>query len=274
MKQNPSVKASKRQISCHQSKHRSLFRKLPLTSRPSPESGERGTVQTNIVNDDGSHHGCFNDTLLDKQANISVLDSLRRNYSHRGLALFKKSSDDKRTDSIADQAPMPTDDDCSGRGNALCNSCRKVSPGSKMSVCLPLVAPRTCPLNVSLSRRTVAPLKFDSSTLDMDCTEDTDDETISCDSSDDAYSESKSSRSGRKYRIRFHSYVKVVEIPDRNAYTSKQKRRMWNGNEAIRENAKRNKVEYEWEGWEWQNVIEEDEFCFVDGQLLHPAHAS
>jgi hypothetical protein len=162
----------------------------------------------------------------------------------------------------------------------------------------------TSPLSIKVTRRTVAPLKFDNSSLETDdgATDDSDNDdndfvSISDTSESSSYSsvsdnagpEKNNSRSccrshrrpshyGRRKSndssggIRFHSYVKVVNIPSRFAYTTKQKRRMWNGENAIRQNAKRNKVEYEWEGWQWQNVIEEDEFTLIDGQLIHPAH--
>jgi hypothetical protein len=142
----------------------------------------------------------------------------------------------------------------------------------------------TSPISIKLARRTVAPLKFDNSSLQTDAVYDSDDgdddidfvsisDTSMSSASDDTVTKNQLSRN-RDGSIRFHSYVKVVNIPSRFAYTSKQKRRMWNGESAIRRNAKRNKVEYEWEGWTWQNVIEEDKFDVVDGQLIHPAHTN
>lgn len=75
-----------------------------------------------------------------------------------------------------------------------------------------------------------------------------------------------------KSSVRFDKHAVIFEIPNRLSYTKKQRRKMWNGSRAIKINAQRNKIEFQWEKWEWKNVVEEDSFCDVDGKKVHPAH--
>ena len=74
--------------------------------------------------------------------------------------------------------------------------------------------------------------------------------------------------------------TKIIIIPNRNHYTKKHKRRIWNNHETIKRNFKRNRLEYEYEGNIWTNVLEEDQFITKDDsnttanrtKLIHPAH--
>ena len=104
---------------------------------------------------------------------------------------------------------------------------------------------------------------------------DGDETSVSSDDSDLSDRRKGNDRKQKKqFSIRFASHANVVEIPNRLSYTMKQQHRMWNGNKAIRSNAKRNKIEFEWENWDWEHSLEEDEFESVDGVLVHPAHLS
>lgn len=124
---------------------------------------------------------------------------------------------------------------------------------------------------VSDARRSVSLLKFASQREDEAETEnDTDDESMSSDQSHHC----SASVEERKYAIKFQCYVKVVEIPSRHSYSSVQRKRLWNDGKSIRANAKRNRMEYEWEGREWQNAPEENDFCTLgNGTIVHPAYA-
>jgi hypothetical protein len=127
--------------------------------------------------------------------------------------------------------------------------------------------------------------------IDEDSMDDTDD--LSVDSKVDNWSSSSSSSKSsscdsiqqkqqqhrrrinrREYSIQFKSHASVLYIPNRLWYTKKQRKRMWNGNKAIRQNAKRNKIEFEYENWDWLNVLEENEFIQQEdnGSPIHPAH--
>jgi hypothetical protein len=133
-----------------------------------------------------------------------------------------------------------------------------------------------CHFNMDDARRSVSLLKFASAPqqgVDSDNDDDTDDETLSdVDTSNDSGSETQNSTK-RNYTIKFQCYVKVLEIPHRESYSPKQRKRMWNASKSIRSNAKRNRIEYEWEGREWEHAPEEDEFCILDdGTKVHPAH--
>lgn len=77
----------------------------------------------------------------------------------------------------------------------------------------------------------------------------------------------------REYKIRFTDCVDVVEIPHRHTYSVEEHQLMWTGSEQLQKNAERNSVEYEYERWNMESVIEENEFVISgDGQLIHPVH--
>lgn len=219
------------------SKFRSPFRRLPLSkTRKTGESAK-------FVGQDGP--------MNQHRTSSSLLNSLRRNYAERGLSrrvVRPTCPEDGKI--VADVTPM----------HGIAPTCDDSTNGSRL-------------LNIKNARRTVALLKFGPSSSD-DNDDGTDDDTVTSDSDSDCdVSASTCQLPDRAYSIRFDSYVKVVEIPNRFMYTPSQRRRIWNGNKAIRENARRNRTEYEWEGSDWQSVIEEDEFLVVNGEKVHPVHA-
>jgi hypothetical protein len=189
-----------------------------------------------------------------RTSSSSILNSLRRNYSARGLPTRTLPS------TLPDNRPHVA-------VNAEINSMDRKSPSSSLGSLNGNVV-----FGIKNARRTVALLKFSPSPCRDD--DDTDDETVMSDSDSecDVFA-SSGQHPDRTYSIRFDSYVKVVEIPNRLSYTSMQRQLMWSGNKAIRENARRNRVEYEWEGSHWHNVVEEEEFLLVDGEKVHPVHA-
>lgn len=73
-------------------------------------------------------------------------------------------------------------------------------------------------------------------------------------------------------RIQFNSNVMVVPIPSRHAYSKRIKQAFWMGGAEIQANAERNRYEFASEGWDFHQVLEDEDF-YVDtstGQLVHP----
>ena len=77
-------------------------------------------------------------------------------------------------------------------------------------------------------------------------------------------------------KISFEETVSVIQIPSRHAYSTRIKKFLWNDSNEIREMAQRNYKEFEAEGFDYRNVVL-DEDMFVDsinGGLIHPCHLS
>ncbi|KAL7569931.1 hypothetical protein ACA910_008592 [Epithemia clementina (nom. ined.)] len=73
-------------------------------------------------------------------------------------------------------------------------------------------------------------------------------------------------------RVRFQPNVVIREIPSRNDYSRDDKRAMWMPRQELKQLIQKNLAEYAYEGRDWRNALEEDEFCTNEqGQLLHPA---
>lgn len=79
-------------------------------------------------------------------------------------------------------------------------------------------------------------------------------------------------RHQKPYGVQFVEHVCVTEIPNRNSYTLEQKQQMWNNSATIRNMAQRNMFEYNWEGRNWRQAMEEESFFEYYGSLIHPAH--
>ena len=81
----------------------------------------------------------------------------------------------------------------------------------------------------------------------------------------------------RRRRLVFHDNVEVVPIPMRSEYSNRIKERMYSGRVELSENAQRNVVEFEAEGWDASTVLDdENQFykCPLTGELIHPVHLS
>ncbi|KAL7528863.1 hypothetical protein ACHAXR_002677 [Thalassiosira sp. AJA248-18] len=81
--------------------------------------------------------------------------------------------------------------------------------------------------------------------------------------------------STRKPRLLFSDDVEVVPIPMRSEYSNRIKERMYSGRVELSENAQRNVVEFEAEGWDATTVLDdENQFykCPLTGELIHPVH--
>ena len=79
----------------------------------------------------------------------------------------------------------------------------------------------------------------------------------------------------RRRRLAFMDEVQVVPIPMRSEYSNRIKERMYSGRIELSENAQRNVVEFEAEGWDATTVLDdENQFykCPLTGELIHPVH--
>ncbi|KAL7529423.1 hypothetical protein ACHAWF_002970 [Thalassiosira exigua] len=79
----------------------------------------------------------------------------------------------------------------------------------------------------------------------------------------------------RRRRLVFAESVMVVPIPMRSEYSNRIKERMYSGRVELSENAQRNVVEFESEGWDAATVLDdENQFyrCPLTGELIHPVH--
>ena len=75
-------------------------------------------------------------------------------------------------------------------------------------------------------------------------------------------------------RIKFKTTVMILPIPSHSEYSKKVKKVIWSDNAEIKLNAQRNLREFASEGWNWKNVLEEDEM-FLDrlsNEWIHPVH--
>jgi hypothetical protein len=79
--------------------------------------------------------------------------------------------------------------------------------------------------------------------------------------------------SATRGRIRFAETVTVVEIPDRHCYAD-DKDAIWNSCREIREMARRNRIEFAFEGHDIDNVVDDADFLVRNGFHVHPAHAA
>uniref|UniRef100_A0A6U3SMR2 Uncharacterized protein n=1 Tax=Ditylum brightwellii TaxID=49249 RepID=A0A6U3SMR2_9STRA len=95
-------------------------------------------------------------------------------------------------------------------------------------------------------------------------------------SPDATYASSASSMasSDAQHKVTFRHDVKVVPIPMRNEYSRRLRTRLWAGREELHLNAQRNALEFEFEGWDWRTVTDDDDMyvCSQSGELIHPAH--
>jgi hypothetical protein len=87
------------------------------------------------------------------------------------------------------------------------------------------------------------------------------------------YGDITSRRRHVKY-VQFASHSVVVEIPHFRDYSSSQKAAMWNGSRTIKRMARKNTMEFQYDGWNMNAAAEEDQFVLVSGVPVHPVHAA
>jgi len=78
----------------------------------------------------------------------------------------------------------------------------------------------------------------------------------------------------RKLRVQFADKVEVIFIPSHTEYSNRVKQQYWSNSNEIVEMACRNFVEFEAEGYSYENVLEEQEmiFCQETREFIHPIH--
>lgn len=77
----------------------------------------------------------------------------------------------------------------------------------------------------------------------------------------------------RFVKVRFESKVCIREIPNRRDYNKEDKKKIWTSRGELKRLMLKNHAEYVYEGRDWRNAPEEDEFGVdEDGQLIHPFH--
>jgi hypothetical protein len=84
---------------------------------------------------------------------------------------------------------------------------------------------------------------------------------------------SKQDRSvNSKRRIVFNPEVKVQTIPSHADFSDRIRRVMWTDAVEMDENAARNCLEYTAEGWDWRNVLVDEDMILINGEKIHPVH--
>lgn len=76
------------------------------------------------------------------------------------------------------------------------------------------------------------------------------------------------------HHIHFKDTVSVMPIPSRYQYSDRIKQRIWSNRIELREMAQRNMIEFESEGFDWRNVVLEEDM-YIDasnGNYIHPCH--
>jgi hypothetical protein len=93
--------------------------------------------------------------------------------------------------------------------------------------------------------------------------------------------ESKSSNGSKeekekapRKKICFNDTVEVAHIPMRSEYSDRVRSRIWSNRYEIHENAQRNQIEFQAEGWDWRSTVEDEGMfvCTSSGELIHPIH--
>jgi len=76
--------------------------------------------------------------------------------------------------------------------------------------------------------------------------------------------------------ITFHDSVKVYPIFKAKEYPMNIQISIWTPSKEIICNRLRNCKEFQYDGWDWQAALEEEDMYFVHkrGEPVHPAHAS
>lgn len=74
--------------------------------------------------------------------------------------------------------------------------------------------------------------------------------------------------------VHFKDTVSVLPIPSRYQYSERIKQQIWSNRIELREMAQRNMMEFEAEGFDWRNVVLENDM-YIDagnGTYVHPCH--
>lgn len=75
-----------------------------------------------------------------------------------------------------------------------------------------------------------------------------------------------------KRRIVFNPEVKVQPIPSHADFSGRIRRVMWTDAVEMDENTARNCLEFTAEGWDWRNVLVDEDMIVINGEKIHPVH--
>jgi len=77
-----------------------------------------------------------------------------------------------------------------------------------------------------------------------------------------------------KSSVSFLNSVDVRIIPNKDQYSQRIRKYLWNTPKELADNKERNAIEFQAENWDWQQAIDEDQFftCSTTGDKIHPAH--
>jgi hypothetical protein len=83
-----------------------------------------------------------------------------------------------------------------------------------------------------------------------------------------------SSQSKCRSSVTMHTRVSVIPIPARDEYSPRVRESLWCSFTEMSRNITRNSIEFASEGWDWRNVMEDEEMLVhdVSGELIHPIH--
>ena len=82
-----------------------------------------------------------------------------------------------------------------------------------------------------------------------------------------------SKESMKRRSVSFDHTVTVQTIPGIDEYSDNMKKSLWYDTYERIENIDRNKMEFEcYENKDWQQVVEEDGFYKINGEMIHPFH--
>ena len=78
----------------------------------------------------------------------------------------------------------------------------------------------------------------------------------------------------RPRAVSFDNEVNVRVIPSKDMYSKRVKQDLWTSEQDLEANARRNLVEFESEGRDFSNAVEDDDFvtCPRSGEKVHPCH--
>lgn len=77
----------------------------------------------------------------------------------------------------------------------------------------------------------------------------------------------------RTCKIQFYPAVSYIEIPSYTEYNDEEKQKIWTNRQDIKRMVKKNRKEKLYEKYyNHGNVVEDDDYCLYDGQIIHPAH--
>ena len=76
----------------------------------------------------------------------------------------------------------------------------------------------------------------------------------------------------KKSSVQFENTIIVHQIPSCREYSDRLKQLLYIQPLEMQQMAERNYIEFLSEGWNWQQVLEEDQFFHHQDELIHPVH--